>query len=56
MHDETLHGLQSSSRIIRMTETGMMGWEGSWSRLLGEIYPCGILVGKSEGKGGSAVG
>jgi hypothetical protein len=44
-------GLQSSSSIIRMAEAGMMGWERRLSLLLGEIWPCGFLVGKSEGKG-----
>ena len=50
MHDETLHDLQSSLSIIRMTEAGIMGWEGNFSHLLGELYIFGFLVGKSEGK------
>ena len=51
MRDETLHDLQSSSCIIRVCEAETMGLGWNLSRLLGEIYPCGFLVGKSEGKG-----
>jgi hypothetical protein len=45
MHDETLHYLQSSSSIIRMTEAVMMGWEGNLSRFVGRNIPMWVFGG-----------
>jgi hypothetical protein len=50
LHNEELHGLYSSSSIIRVIKTRRMRWAGNVARM-GEVRGAyNILVGKPEGR------
>jgi hypothetical protein len=51
IHNEELHSLYSSSRIIRMISSGRMSLEGRHEASMGEMRTAWtVLVGKSDGK------
>jgi hypothetical protein len=49
LHNEELHGLYSSSSIIRVIKTRRMRWAGHVARM-GEVRGSYILVGRPEGR------
>jgi hypothetical protein len=50
LHNEELHGLHSSSSIVRVIKSRRMRWAGHVARM-GEVRgACKILVGKPEGR------
>jgi hypothetical protein len=50
LHNEELHNLYSSPRIIRMIKSKSMIWAGHVARLRAKRTAYRILVGKLEGK------
>jgi hypothetical protein len=50
LHDDELHNLYSSPKIVRMIKRRRMRWAGHVARKGAKMYVCGILVGKPEGK------
>jgi hypothetical protein len=50
LHNEELHNLYSSPRIIRMIKSKRMRWAGHVARMGETRKAYRILVGKSEGK------
>jgi hypothetical protein len=50
VHNEELHDLYSSSRIIRIIKTRKMRWEGHVARMGEKRNAYRLLVGKPEGR------
>jgi hypothetical protein len=50
LHNEELHNLYSSPRIIRIIKSRRMRWAGHVARMGEKRNVCRLLVGKPEGK------
>jgi hypothetical protein len=50
LHNDELHNLYSSPRVIRMIRPRMKGWAGHVARMEVKRNACRVLVGKLEKK------
>jgi hypothetical protein len=50
LHNEELHDLYSSARIIRIMKSKRIRWEGHMAHMGEKRNVCRLLVGKPEGK------
>jgi hypothetical protein len=48
LHNEELHNLYSSPRIVRMIKSRRMRWAGHVAQMMEKMNAFGLLVGKSE--------